>query len=290
MKSKEMNSQLEKLTEKERLLDMKIDKIIKLLEKISIQNPDPTPSKNYYSKIRKQYSSSNPCSKPTNSNEFSPKQVHKVKKYSKYSNNIYNRQMNQKLNKSTKAYSKTNALFSDQVMASGTIRLHPNYPINFDYNPNEPMEKNAILHGPTKLYYKNGDTKTIFPDGTIEIQHQKFKIIHFNNGDQQEEFPDGAIAYRYKENGAIEFEIPDHATYFLFNNGQRETLYPKGDRVVIYPSGEQIHFDSSGKVIKRSKSLMLRLKEKSSHLKKNKKVKNIKKKRHFPEKTKTNEI
>ena len=124
--------------------------------------------------------------------------------------------------------------------AKDPIILRTGYPIIFDYEPKEPIRREKMQHGPMKTYFKNGDLKTEFRDGTIRIRHHNHIHTYYPNGDKQLEFADGANAYRYSKNGSVEFRCRDGELIYFFPNGQIEEHLSNGQTKIRFPDRSQM--------------------------------------------------
>ncbi|OHT01629.1 hypothetical protein TRFO_31497 [Tritrichomonas foetus] len=115
------------------------------------------------------------------------------------------------------------------------IVLRSGYPIVFDYEPKDPIRREKTPHGPLKTFYKNGDCKMEFQDGSIRVFHREKIFTYYPNGDKQLEFCDGVNAYRYQSNGSVEFRCPDNTLIYFFPNGQIEEHFSNGETKIRFP-------------------------------------------------------
>lgn len=96
------------------------------------------------------------------------------------------------------------------------------YKLDEDFEPILPVREINRKIGPSKIFYQNGDSKTIYKNGTYVINHGNSILTHFSNGDFLQQYPDGATGYRYAVDKTIEIRLPNGSVYVEFSNGQRE--------------------------------------------------------------------
>lgn len=116
--------------------------------------------------------------------------------------------------------------------------LHPNYDLDFSFNPVVTDKNMNSKSGRTKFSCNDGSSGIEFKHGTKKVKKgNKFYVFH-QNGDVGIEFPDGAKAMKFKGNGAVELTLPDTTVILQFVNGQKETHYPNHDKFIVFPNNQ----------------------------------------------------
>lgn len=116
--------------------------------------------------------------------------------------------------------------------------LHPNYELDFSFNPVVTDKKMNTKSGRTKFSCNDGSSGIEFKHGTKKVKKGKMYYVFHQNGDVGIEFPDGAKAMKFKANEAIELTLPDSTLIRQFANGQKETHYPNHDLFIVYPNNQ----------------------------------------------------
>ena len=76
------------------------------------------------------------------------------------------------------------------------------------------------------MWHANGTMKCIFPD--LE------EVIYFNNGDSKTVSPDGKVAYWYNEPRTMHTTLLDGMQIYQFDNGQVERVYTNGTYEITF--------------------------------------------------------
>lgn len=114
--------------------------------------------------------------------------------------------------------------------------IDSSHKIRFDYTCQGLLKTEETPGCPTQHFYRNGDRKLVYRDGTeiIIINSNGVTLTHYPNGDKQQEFKDGATAYIYAANGTIDFRHPDGTRVLQFKNGRRDKMDSDGKVVTTY--------------------------------------------------------